>query len=125
MKQKIVLTGGKFSRIRPGHVWLLKKAKELGYLIVVLAHDRHNKRAYSVTAAKRKKAFQDLDIADKVVVGSPKSFVGVVKKYKPDIIVLGYDQRLPDIETGDYIQKNKIIVIKLRKHGTHSTRKMN
>lgn len=122
--EKIILTGGKFNKIHPGHLWLLKKAKELGYLIVVLAHDKHNIRSYAVPAAKRKKMVQALGIADKVVVGSSKGFVGIVKKHKPDIVVLGYDQRLPDIETGDYIQQRKIIVIKLKKYGKHSTRKL-
>lgn|SRR3989338_839080 len=123
--KKTILTGGKFNRIHPGHVWLLNQAKQLGYLIVVLANDKHNKRTYSVPASQRKKAVEALKIADKVVIGSPKSFVQVVKKYHPNIIVLGYDQRLPDIETGDYIAKKKIKVIKLKKHGTHSTRKIN
>lgn len=121
---KIILTGGKFNKIHPGHIWLLKKAKELGYLIVVLANDKHNNRSYAVSAKKRKKIVEELDIADKVVIGSPSSFVGVVKKYKPHLIVLGYDQRLPDVETGDYIQEHKITVIKLKKYGTHSTRKL-
>lgn len=121
---KIVLTGGKFNRVHPGHVWLLKRAKELGFLIIVLAHDKHNKRPYAHPAAKRKKMIEALGIADKVVIGSPNSFVGVVKKYKPGMIVLGYDQKLPDIATGDYIQQHKIAVIKLKKFGGHSTRKL-
>lgn len=121
---QIVLTGGKFNHIHPGHVWLLKKAKELGYLIVVLANDRHNKRPYAISAAKRKKALQNLKIADKVVVGSPKSFVNVLKRYKPNIIVLGYDQRLPDIETGDYAREHRIIVVRMKKYGSHATKKI-
>ena len=60
---KIVLTGGKFNRIHPGHVWLLKKAKKLGYLLVVLAHDRHNKRDYASAARTRKKEIENLKAA--------------------------------------------------------------
>lgn len=121
---KTVLTGGKFNRIHTGHVWLLKKAKSLGYLIVVLAHDRHNNRAYAAPAAKRKKTLEALGIADKVVVGSSSGFVGIVKKLKPDLVVLGYDQKMPDNATGEYVRKNKIKIIRLKRHGTHSTRKM-
>lgn len=122
--KKIILTGGKFNKIHPGHVWLLKKAKRLGRLVVVLAHDKHNIRHYAVSAKIRKKNLEKLKIADKVVVGSPSGFVGVVKKYKPDIVVLGYDQKIPDIETSDYIKKKKIKIVKMGKHGSHSTRKL-
>lgn len=122
--KKVILTGGKFNHIHPGHVWLLKKAKEFGYLIVILAHDKHNRRAYAVTAKIRKKNMRALGIADKVAVGSPTGFVGVVKKYRPDIIVLGYDQKMPDKITEEYVKKHKIKILRLRKYGGHSTSKM-
>ena len=121
MKRKIVLIGGKFNHIHPGHVWLLKKAEKLGYLVVVLANDKHNRRSYAMPARKRKIMIEKLKIADKVVIGSPTSFVRVVKKYKPNIIVLGYDQRMPDKETEEYVKKNKIKIIRFKKHGRHST----
>ena len=122
MSRKIILTGGKFNSVHKGHVWFLKKARKLGYLVVVLANDIRNKRAYAVYARKRKKAIEELKIADKVVVGSRKSFVKVVKEYRPNIIVLGYDQKLPDKKTKDYIRKNKINVVRFGKHGSYSTR---
>ena len=51
MIMKVVLTGGKFNRIHPGHVWLLKKAKKLGYLVVVLAHESFMDAARAAGAA--------------------------------------------------------------------------
>ncbi len=122
--KKIILTGGKFNKIHPGHVWLLKRAEKMGRLIVVLAHDKHNKRTYAVSSRTRKKNLEKLGIADKVVVGSSSGFVDVVKKYKPNIIVLGYDQRLPDKITQEYVKTKKIKIAKLKKHGNHSTRKL-
>src|SRR3990172_6633890 len=106
--EKTILTGGKFNRIHPGHIWLLKKAKKLGYLVVVIAHDSHNKRPYAVPGSKRKKAVEELGVADKVVVGDKNRFVGIVKKFRPDVIVLGYDQKMPDKETKEYTKKAKI-----------------
>ncbi|HLD39325.1 MAG TPA: adenylyltransferase/cytidyltransferase family protein [archaeon] len=120
---KVILTGGKFNKVHPGHVWLLCKAKKLGKLIIVLANDKHNKKPYAINSRKRKTALEKLGIADKIVIGSPKSFVLVLKKYKPNVIVLGYDQKLPK-ETKDYVKKNKIKTVKLRKYGSHSTRKI-
>jgi len=122
---KKVLIGGKFNQVHPGHLWLLKKAKKLGYLIVVLAHEKHNKRTYSVSSKLRKKNLEKFRLADKVVVGSSSGFVGVVKKYKPDVIVLGYDQKLPDRVTSDYVKMQKIKILRFKKHGKYSTRKLN
>jgi FAD synthetase len=124
MKQKIVLTGGKFNKIHPGHVWLLKRAKKLGYLIVVLAHDSHNKKPYAVPANRRKKMVQTLKIADKVVVGDRKRFAKVVERFHPDIIILGYDQKFPDSESELITRKMKIRILRFRKHGRYSTKKL-
>ncbi|MFA4820272.1 MAG: adenylyltransferase/cytidyltransferase family protein [Candidatus Aenigmatarchaeota archaeon] len=120
---KIILTGGKFNKIHPGHVWLLKNAKKLGYLVVVLANDKHNKKPYAVNSRKRKAALEKLGIADKIIIGSPKSFVLVLKKYKPNVIVLGYDQKLPE-GTEDYVKKNKIKLVKFKCYRSYSTRNL-
>jgi glycerol-3-phosphate cytidylyltransferase-like family protein len=40
-----------------------------------------------------------LNIADEVIVGDPDGFAATLKRVTPDILVLGYDQRLPDAET--------------------------
>ncbi len=121
---RTILTGGKFNHMHPGHAWLLRKAKKLGKLIVVIAHDRHNKRLYAVPAKIRKKNIGKLGVADKIVVGSPTGFVGVVKKYRPDVIVLGYDQKIPDKITKDYIRQRKIKIMRFKKHGKHSTNRL-
>jgi FAD synthetase len=93
---KKVLAGGCFNKIHPGHIYFLKKAKEFGYLIIVLTHDKNNKKPYAIPATKRKNSLAELKIADKIVIGNPKNFSTIVKKEKPDIIALGYDQRLPE-----------------------------
>ncbi len=119
----IVLTGGKFNRVHPGHKWLLRKAKKLGYLIVVVAHDNHNKKNYALPAKVRARKLRSLRIADKVVIGSPTSFVATVKKFKPEVIVLGYDQRLPQ-GVSDYVKKKKIAIAKFNCHRDFKTRKI-
>lgn len=96
---KKVLAGGCFNKIHKGHVFFLKSAKKLGeYLVVVVSNDKLNKKKYgkkSVPARIRKRNIEKLKIADKVVVGHRSNFIAVVKKEKPDIIALGYDQKLP------------------------------
>ncbi len=118
-KKKTVLTGGTFNRIHPGHIYLLAKSKMLGKLVVVLAHDVHNKKENAVPAMQRKKAMEELRIADAVVIGDPDKFVGIVEKYKPYVIVLGYDQQLPDTETKKHVQKKKIKVMRMERFGNY------
>jgi FAD synthetase len=116
-----VLTGGKFNRIHPGHIWLLKKAKSLGKLVVVIANDKNNNRPYAVPAKQRKKQIELLGIADEVVIGNVKDFHKAAMKIDPSVIVLGYDQKMP-IE----LEKlgKKVRIVKFKKHGNYSTGKM-
>lgn len=94
-----VLCGGCFNEIHKGHVYFLKKAKSLGdYLIVILAHDKTNRKKYgrnAILAKIRKKNLEKLRIADKVVVGSyPANYKKMIKRLKPDIVALGHDQNI-------------------------------
>ncbi|MBI2583213.1 MAG: adenylyltransferase/cytidyltransferase family protein [Candidatus Aenigmarchaeota archaeon] len=115
-----VLCGGKFNLIHKGHLFFLREAKKLGELVVVIANDSHNKKPYARPQGDRKKAVEELHIADKVIIGKPDSFVATVKEEKPQIIALGYDQILPEDCVG-YAKKHKIKVIKIARHGNYST----
>ncbi len=92
-----VLCGGRFNFPHEGHVHFLKKAKAYGdYLIVVIAHDTHNiKKSEIVEMDKRKQNIQKLGLANEVVIGDSKDFFKVVEKHRPQIIALGWDQKLP------------------------------
>jgi glycerol-3-phosphate cytidylyltransferase/FAD synthetase len=94
---KIVLAGGVFDIIHPGHIHTLDAAKALGdVLIVVIATDK--------TAEKMKKRFplhnQDqrkmlvdaLSVVDLSVVGHEGDIFKTVDFIQPQIIALGYDQ---------------------------------
>ena len=118
---KKVLAGGCFNKIHKGHIYFLTKAKQLGdYLIVVIANDKNNKKPYAIPAKKRKKNLEQLKIADKIVIGHWNDFSRIVKIEKPQIIALGYDQKLPK-----GISKTSIVVKRIRKFGNYRTRKMN
>jgi FAD synthetase len=115
MKKK-VLVGGSFNAIHPGHVYFLNEAKKLGdELIVVLANDKNNKKRYAISARERKKLLKSLNIADKILVGDSKDKTKVIKKIKPDIIALGYDQKLPE-------GLESFKVARIKKLGDYSTR---
>ncbi len=97
---KKVMVGGAFNSIHPGHEFFLNKALEFGdYLIVVIATDRtvmKNKGYLIEEQEERKKNVEKLDIASKVVIGDEENFYKTVALEKPDVIVLGYDQKLDD-----------------------------
>lgn len=106
---KKVLAGGCFNSIHPGHIYFLKEAKKLGdELIVVLANDKNNKKPYAVLAKERKKLLESLHIANKILIGDPKDKTKIIKKIKPDIIALGYDQKIPEgLKNFKYIRIKK------------------
>ncbi len=93
---------------------MLEKARSLGdELVIVLSSDSHNKKPYAVPAQMRLKWLQDLKIADSVRVGEENSFAESLLKEKPDILVLGYDQKFPDEETERLVKSLGIEVVRL------------
>ena len=121
---KKVLAGGCFNKIHPGHLYFLNKAKSFGdYLVVVLAHDKNNKKSCAIPAVKRKKNLEKLKIADKIITGHPTDFLKTVKKLKPDIIALGYDQKLSK-KLKNEIRELKIKTKIIKKFGKYSSRKI-
>ena len=95
--KKIVLAGGVFDIIHPGHIHTLTAAKALGdVLVVAIATDK--------TAQKMKKMrplhdqelrcelVSSLSMVDEAIIGHEEDIFETVKEVKPDIIALGYDQ---------------------------------
>lgn len=96
MKRAIAF--GTFDILHKGHEYFLKAAKRLGSeLVIVVARDKNVKKIKGRCARnselKRLKDVKGLMIGDIVVLGSKRSFYDPLKKFKPDIICLGYDQK--------------------------------
>ena len=109
---KKVLVGGVFNLVHSGHEFFLKKAKEFGdYLIVVIANNRTaflTKKYPVVDQRIRKKNLEAIGIADKVVIGDEVDFMKIVRKEKPDVIVLGHDQKMSEKELRKMLIKSGI-----------------
>jgi len=118
---KKVLAGGTFNIIHPGHIFFLEKAKALGdYLLVVVANDKtvmREKKFLVMPAEARKKILESLRFVDKAVIGDEKDFLKVVRKEKPDVIALGFDQELGSLEKQIENLGIKIVRIKSRLKG--------
>ncbi len=94
---KKVMVFGTFDLLHPGHRYFLKQAKKLGdYLITVVARDTTVKiikgRLPRQNEKQRFKIIKFYGLADKVILGHKRDKYYVIKKYRPQIIALGYDQ---------------------------------
>lgn len=111
-KPVVVFAAGCFNRVHPAHLRLLRQARVLGdRLVVVLSNDAHNKKPNAVPAAQRKARLEAYGAADEVLVGDPGSFAASLRRVRPDILVLGYDQKLPDPETEAAVRELGVRVV--------------
>jgi len=93
----VVMTGGAFDIIHPGHIETLEQAKALGDVLVVsVARDatfeRNKKRKPEHNEALRQLLVSSLKAVDVAVLGSESDIFQTVEILEPDIIALGYDQ---------------------------------
>ena len=94
---KVVLAGGVFDIIHPGHIHTLNAAKDLGdVLVVVIATDKTaekmKKRLPLHTQDQRKMLVDSLSMVDLSIVGHENDIFKTVEIIRPQIIALGYDQ---------------------------------
>ena len=94
---KIVLAGGVFDIIHPGHINTLNSAKKLGnVLVVVVATDKTalkmKKRKPLHSAQLRQELVSSLSMVDLCIIGDEEDIFKTVDLVKPQIIALGYDQ---------------------------------
>ena len=94
---RVVLSGGVFDIIHPGHIYTLNSAKSLGdTLVVVVATDKTaekmKKRTPLHNQELRKNLVDALSMVDFCLIGEEGDIFKTVEKVGPEIIALGYDQ---------------------------------
>ena len=94
---RIVLAGGVFDIIHPGHIHTLNSAKSLGdVLVVVVATDKTaesmKKRTPLHNQEQRRVLVNSLSMVDIGIIGHEGDIFKTVEKIHPEIIALGYDQ---------------------------------
>jgi len=95
---KVVLVGGVFDILHPGHVHTLKAAKSYGDVLVVVvarsstAMKMNKERVIYHDEAQRKELVSSIRFVDVALVGFEGTLYQTVEHVKPDIIALGYDQ---------------------------------
>ncbi|MCL7411289.1 MAG: FAD synthase [Methanosarcinaceae archaeon] len=105
-----VLATGTFDLLHPGHVLYLTEARALGNdLYVIVARDsmiKHKPKPI-IQEEQRLIMVNSLKVVDKAMLGSETDMFEPLKKIKPDIVAIGYDQTY---DTGE-------LEAKLKEHG--------
>lgn len=94
---RVVMIGGGFEIIHPGHVYTVKEAKKLGdILVVVVATDKtvsKNKGREPTTPENlRVELVSSLRHVDVALLGGVGNIYDTLERVRPDIVALGYDQ---------------------------------
>jgi FAD synthetase len=111
---KVVLVGGVFDLIHPGHIHTLKAAKAQGDVLVVVVA----KTSTAIKLKKDRKIYHDeklrrelvssLSFVDLAVIGKEGTLYDTVEYVKPDIIALGYDQAHSEKDISENCQKRNL-----------------
>lgn len=115
-KKTKVIVFGTFDLLHPGHLSFLAQAKKQGILTVVITRDEVVKtqkyHAPIFSEHERMKMVGALRVVDRVILGDPPGRWSVLKREKPDIIGIGYDQdeKHPALQT--LKKKPRIIQLK-------------
>ena len=108
-----VMCAGTFDKIHPGHLYFFSEAKKHGdRLIVVVSRDKtaekfkgkkpiHNEK-------ERLEAVRMLKIVDEAHLGREGSIFDIVKDIKPNVICLGYDQKVQKAQLEEELKKRSI-----------------
>lgn len=104
----VVLVGGVFDILHPGHISTLKSAKSYGDVLIVIiattstATKIKKNRVIYHNEELRKEMVSALSFVDLALIGRKGTLFDSVEYVRPDIIALGYDQT----HTEKYISEN-------------------
>lgn len=130
-REQIVLASGVFDLLHLGHVRFLEDAKKAGgenaKLIVIIARDstveKLKGRKPIMSEEERLTLVKSLKVVDDAILGYEGLDIGeAIKKIKPDIIALGWDQKEMEQEVTKFLSNHKmpIKVVRIRKFGENT-----
>lgn len=125
-----VMVFGTFDGLHLGHLNFFKQAKKHGdYLTVVIARDKNVKkikgRLPKLSEKKRVVIVKAARVGDKVILGHLRDPYAVIRKEKPAVICLGYDQRSFIKGLKEKFPKIKIIRLKPCQPKVYKSSKIN
>ncbi len=115
MKKVKVVCAGTFDHLHPGHINFLRQAKTFGdELIVIIARDETVKRIKGFLPTRderqRRNDVENTEVPDFVILGNlDTDLFQILKELEPDVIALGYDQRISEDEIKKRFPNCKIV----------------
>jgi FAD synthetase len=127
---KRVMVFGTFDFLHLGHLNFFKQAKNFGdYLIIVVARDINVEKIKGkppkLDEQQRLSALGRQGIADKLILGDIVDPYAVIRKEKPDVICLGYDQNSFTVGLTKKFPQIEIIRLKPYKPEIYKSSKIN
>lgn len=99
MTSKKILIFGTFDRLHPGHRFLIAEALKRGELTVGVARDANVEKIKGrpplQSEEERRRAIEEAFPGVTVMLGHPTDYLWLIRTVRPDLILLGYDQKLP------------------------------
>lgn len=94
-----VMVFGTFDILHLGHIHMFEEAREYGNkLVAVVARDVNVEKVKGIgpfhNEQERLKFVKHINLIDEAVLGDKTDVYRVIKKIKPDVIALGYDQKV-------------------------------
>src|ERR671932_384516 len=117
---KVVLVGGVFDLIHPGHIHTLKAAKAEGDVLVVIvarqstAQKIKKYRKIYHDEKLRKDLVTSLNFVDLALIGREGTLYDTVEYVKPNVIALGYDQSHSEKDIAENCTKRNLNVQVIR-----------
>jgi FAD synthetase len=133
VKKKVVMVFGTFDILHHGHINFFTQAKKYGnYLIVIVARDKNVRKSKGKNSkydeSTRLVRVRKLKIVNKAKLGDLYDKFKVISEEKPDVICLGYDQKISisDLQKklGNLEVKAKVCRLKPYKPEIYKTSKL-
>jgi FAD synthetase len=110
---KTIMAAGSFDLLHPGHLYYLEEAKKHGdKLVVVVARDSNIEKFKGknpkFSEGERLEHVKALPMVDKAILGHVGNIFDIISEIKPDVICLGYDQKLEAKKLKEELSKRKI-----------------
>jgi len=128
MAKTVVLASGAFDLVHYGHIKFLEEAKRAGgkdaRLVVVVARDKTVEKLKGkrpvIPEDQRRAVVEALKPVDEAILGLKNlSITEAIRKVKPDIIAVGYDQRRIEEEVRRIVGlEGKIRVVQIGRFGS-------
>jgi FAD synthetase len=94
-----ILVFGTFDTLHAGHRFVLDQSSKRGDLYVIVARDttveKIKMHVPRESEEKRKKVIEAVYPEATVILGDSEEYLVPVRSVQPDLILLGYDQKLP------------------------------